>query len=735
MDLRRLNQLYEEHWRLIYHAGQAPSVALLVRMRMLTALRDSFPQPQVWTGYGFGIAEQILETAADSALALDRAQFRELGDLIRYAEGRGNRLGEKTREWSERTQRVTADLESAYQGGSRPPDGVFDWIAVPVVWELFGQPTLVEFEDLSTVGVQWLRIDLEHVTDLSLIGRGSTSTWGEETDLPASSTPISVATRIRGPVDHEVANYLSKIVDRLEQLAPGSEQSSAASIDHLLAHVHLYPSFRLSGFSVGLPFLLQMLMARQGTRPARSSIGWSKPVGASGVLQGHNFVEVSHLEAKLFAWHRAKVSAAFLPECQHALARELVERHSLQLSVVGIESAEEAALLARNSSSWTESRQRTVHEQLSQAWFWYLCSPVRGGLVGVATLLLIATLLAIFWPVPSSCDWPENGKLTVKNWAGVPIAWPKTGHWPGPGVGLQGAKYWDVLASSGSFLPRVLVVWGTHSEKHDVLALLDWRGNVLERWVSNEDPALGALDYGDMAWARFFTRETAAGHDVLLVPLRSVDGNLTVVRTFRTTPAGLEKRGYVWQRGHIEYFPAVDVNDDGQVDQLAMGWAQFLTDSGEERRDLPRGRRGRNVAYVIDLERLLEGDWGARDLLELPPLTSPGCADFGLSAGWSFPLDGMSNLDSSTCCGIRLTGPGQARFSCVGLDEGFLDYTLQIAPDFRTEVRDVQPTDQYVEELKSIGWTPDSVMVACSQLTSRVLWRTRNWQAAELVPF
>jgi hypothetical protein len=232
-----------------------------------------------------------------------------------------------------------------------------------------------------------------------------------------------------------------------------------------------------------------------------------------------------------------------------------------------------------------------------------------------------------------------------------------------------------------------------------------------------------------MHWAYLFTRRLRDGRLIVVAPLRSIGGPLTVLRTFTKAGRRLESRGFAWHIGHLEFFPELDVNGDGQPDQLAMGWAQYLTADGTERRDLPRGEQGRSVAYVLDLDVLANGSWGGQSRESIPSLVDPRATEFGLVIGWSFPLDRTSEARSSSCLAVRPTESGHTRFACFGSSASkVVEYTVSTDANFETRLVCAEVNDNYRDALMQTGWDPDSIRSFCDRLGREVTWLKREWQ-------
>jgi hypothetical protein len=371
---------------------------------------------------------------------------------------------------------------------------------------------------------------------------------------------------------------------------------------------------------------------------------------------------------------------------------------------------------------------------------------LRTAVVSLAALvLLVGTLLAL-WPIPTSVAWPEGQRLVLKNWIGLPVAHPSTGFRP-PDSALSKTTdefHWAILPKGRRFLPLTLVVWGSSSGRTDVMALLDWRGRVVDSWKARQDPALidddiagdidgdiqddirsgNRKDVEDTHWAPFQIRETTSGKPVVLATLRSIGLNFTVLRLFEHVGSRLLLRGFAWQQGHLEHFACLDLNGDGRPDQLAMGWAQYLTADGTERSDLPRGKRGRSVAHVIDLDALCGADWSEASMDEVPSLLGPEATDYGLVASWSFPLDRATEAVTSRCIAVRPTGPGP-RFACFGSSMiNVVEYTIRVEPDFDSQLVEVGPNSNYDAELLNEGWAPDSLERWTDRLAAQVTTRT-----------
>lgn len=448
------------------------------------------------------------------------------------------------------------------------------------------------------------------------------------------------------------------------------------------------------------------------------------------MLDGNRVVEVDHLEAKLAACARAGVRSVFVPGPQEAIARNFSARTGLSLEILGLHRSEDVGRVASSASSQLTEKRRSQRERLAQAWFWYLRSPVRAAAASVALLVFLATLVAVFWPVPTSCEWPENEALVMRNWLGLPIAHPKTGRWPGIEFagGPWRGEYWEVLPRNGELLPTTAVMWHTVKGRIDVLALLDWRGRHLQTWKADDDPALLPTDDGGFTLSRFQLLDTAVGPG-LVVPSRAVSQCLSLVRVFEQRSGRLERRGYVWNFGHLESFPEVDANGDGTLDQFALGWAQYLTAEGVEDSTLDRSKRGRNVAYVVDLDALASGDWAETPRSAVPNLTTPDALRYGLVAGWSFPHDPFSSNLSNTCRDVRPTGAGDLRFSCATDEKSSIDYTLRIDGDYRAHVVEIEPTSYYFDQLVARGLSPDSIDAVCARLATQVMQRGEHWES------
>lgn len=287
---------------------------------------------------------------------------------------------------------------------------------------------------------------------------------------------------------------------------------------------------------------------------------------------------------------------------------------------------------------------------------------LRIALSVAASVLVVLGVIRLLSPI--GAEWKDDTLLLSTRF---PFFTPTTTGFfaPAPWIKLGQAQALtaDVLPRPGGFFRQTVALGGAYSQDHSALVLVNWRGKVDQQFDSeNPLPDSKGLP-GSLQWNAFHRMDTEQG-PTLMVPLRSVTAGFTLMQAYTYDGFRLNQRGAVWARGHIERFPQMDIDQDGELELVGLGFVSGLPPVGA---DTKTG--GRSVLQSINLETMASSD-APHSIDDVPDLETYTVAHEDLGLLLSFDVDWLSGNRTSSALTARWIDAGVLLVSCHGASPG-----------------------------------------------------------------